>query len=751
MKKLLSSLMAVSFVVSSSASAYACGSKNQDPEKTIVAPIGTNVSKWLTSKTQNAEDGQILANTNANPLAADQYGRIYGDLFEPTNKNYTAETPFVGVANSDKTQWTYKVRDNATWSDYQGNKVDDLTADDFMNTARYALNPENASETINIWKDMIKGASELNTEAKKAGADFNQIFDSYVTEGKLGLKVEGSNVTFTLTKPAPYFESLLTYAVFSPIHKDALSDPSLVDDYKKGRYSGAFVPTSFTQDTSLILDKNLNYHFANKTNLNRLRYVFVGGGDSSKTRQLYEAGTISSYSPNPNDTAGWDEYVGDPNDPKKRDGMTKYTDSPDDASSWLMFYNYLNSDYDSTDSGKKVRARNASRLLQYKEARQFLTTGINRTDWATYYSNVYDEDKSVSSQLRNTYVPYNFVDNFLSYEKDALNEIKFDANKSTDSVESVTEDDLKDGVDFLRNSQYGKNKEGSDGFNQQVEKQVSALRTILEKDKFLGEILKSGKKIEIVAVKDPTSAESVGVYKDEMIKKFNALKNNPIVITQEKAISWNDYAEKLQSGKSDITFSSWSPDYKDPMTYSSTLKLDGDYELYLRQGNLFGFENFSDLDSSSADAAYKKLKEANKDKFNDVVVEQDGKSELFNSRYQYTKDLIDVDTKKTTDLVERNKEFAKLEVQTLYQDWFVAPFMRRSAAMSFTISHSTPFRLSRVAYGNSSYKLFNTDYVENLLTYDQIEELRTIYEKNKEEVIANPKTHQDEDIWNWSN
>ncbi|QBQ07939.1 oligopeptide transport system substrate-binding protein [Spiroplasma gladiatoris] len=742
MKKLLISLMSISLLSTVVTSSVVACKKGKDPAKTVVTTFGANPQKWLTAKTFNAEDNAVLANTNASPLATDQYGRIYGDLFSFTNTNYSAASVNVGKKSDDNKVWTYTLRSNATWSDYKGKLIRSVTNEDFINTAKYVLNPENASEVINIWKEFIEGANELYNEASVKGSNFDEIFNKYYSAKKLGIEaIDGNQVVFRLAKSAPYFESLLTYSCFSPIASETLSDPNTVNDFKKGFYSGQFVPTEFKKDSSIILDINPNYHFKDKTDLERVRMVFVEGS-SSKTRELYEAGTINTFGVNPNDELGWDKYVGDPNDPLKTNGMVKYTSSPDDASSWLMFYNYLDADYVSGTGDAKTRGLRASRALQYKEVRQLIEAGINRTDWASYYSKVYDgKDAKISSQLRNTYVPSDFINfkgkSYLDYEVEALKDLKVTMSDNSE----VKKIDLQDGSDFVRKLLAGSDDQNSDAFKTNFKELLDKVKDIKSKDA----ALKDGE-IVLISAKDPTSANSVGVYKSEMIAQFNKLASGVIRIDEKQAVDWNGYTDMLKNGQSDLCFSSWSPDYQDPMTYSSTLKIDGDYEQYMRQQQLFGFKGFESIKGNgSASEAYKKLKSANESRYKELIVEQNGISELFESRFNYTNDVLEID--KTKEGEERYKGFAKLEAQTLYKDFLVMPFIRRSAKMSFSIGKTEPFRLSRVAFGSSSAKFFNSVYKTELLSADEIEALRVQYESKKAEVEKNPITNRDSDIW----
>ncbi|AKX34077.1 oligopeptide ABC transporter substrate-binding protein [Spiroplasma litorale] len=747
MKKLMLSLMSLSVLSAPVSAIVSCGNKVQDPEKTLITTFSANPNNWVTAQSMRAWDFEFLANTNANPLSTDQYGREYGDLFEPVD--YKKDNKVGTESNSSKT-WVYKLRSNATWSDYKGNKVSDITVNDFLNTAKYVLNPSNNAEVYPLWAEFIKGAAEIYNLANKPSANFDEIFES--NKSKLGLKVNESTreVTFELEKSAPYFETLLTYSVFSPIHSQVLVDSTINKDYRKGYYSGAFVPSEYVQDSKMVLDKNQNYHFADKTNLDRVRYLF-NKGPASTSRELYKAGTINSFTLNANDASGWSQYVGEEvSAPKKTPGMVKYTDSPNTVSSMALYFNYLNSEYLSGSADDKARTLNSSRLLQYSKTREFIASALDRTKFVTYYSKPYDKGhENISSQLRNTYVP---GEGFVSDETGKSYQDIFanSYNKILSPESSVKGSDLADGVDFLRNRVYGE-QVVNDKNQLKVARQKKAQELkseVIDKDEVLK---KASGKIKLIALQNPVLSNTSGKYLHDMYTEFNEIPDNPIEIVEKTPTTDTEYNQLKSNGKMDLEFSGWSPDYADPMTYLGTIKLGGDLDLYIGLSRLFNFQTYEDIKGDGdAKKAYESLKSKNKEEFEKIVVEDEtGVSDLFVDRFNFTKNLEDydknnVDTSKSS---VRYSKLSELEVETLYKDTFMLPVYRSAPAMTFSISPSTPFRLSRTGYGTSQYKLFNYNFDKTKLSYEEIEKLREEYLAKKEEVSKDKTKYQDPDIW----
>ncbi|AKU79797.1 ABC transporter substrate-binding protein [Spiroplasma turonicum] len=765
MKKLLTLLLGIPFVATFSV-AVSCG--KADPENTYKMLL-SDVTNWVTAKNSSASDSYTLANTNANALSGDEYGRLYGDLFL-TQSNYSNEYPYVGLHNENFTEWVYTLRNDATWSDYQGNLIRNITVNDFLNTAKYVLNPANTSQVVNLWLTSIKGAEDIYSEASVEGADFEEVWNR--NSSNFGLKVNESlnTVTYQLVKPMNYFESLLSYSAFSPIHDDVLLDPSINDNYTKGYYSGPFLPTEYEKESLMLLDKNNNYHFADKVKINRIKAIGIKGFTTSTTRELFESNTLSDFVVSPNDKEGWDKYIGnDMQNPKHTPGMVEYQNNTGGIRTWSYFFNFLNTDYFSNDENTKKRAVEASRALQYKEVRKFISENLDRNKRAKYDSWIYDTDESLSNRLRNTYIPQTFVSakdsesnskKFLDMEVEALNKLNIDADESKESIQKVTIDDFKDGVDFTRNKKYGKdNLNNSEQLIKSQSKEALNLKTyLIEKDVTLKSKLSENNnsgKIILNFVDNPELKTTSGAYTTEMIENFNKIENNPLKIEIIYPTTQNEFSARLYRGYSDISFFNWGPDYEDPMTYSATVKLDGDFDFVINQQKLFKFNSASDiLKSNNAKQEYEKLKnnEQNKNQYNELVVEnENGISELFESRYKYSYELQEADVNLYKNNYERYTKFAELEAKTLYQDYFLLPLMGSAPAKQFQVSYSIPYRTSSYAFGTSAYNYFNIELVDYLLSYDELQAYIDSFYNNLDDIRNDISSHRDPKLWNLSN
>ena len=179
------------------------------------------------------------------------------------------------------TVWTFKLRDNAKWSN-----GDPVTAHDFVYAWTRAADPATASpyawymeitEIVNA-ADIVAGNADPETLGVEALDDYT-------------LKV-------TLNNPLPYFPAMTTHATLFPSHQATVEAHG--DDWTKpGNLvgNGAYVLASRSLGEGFTMVKNDMYWDAGNTIITEIKGVIVNDEDQALTR--YEAGEYDLLEPLP--------------------------------------------------------------------------------------------------------------------------------------------------------------------------------------------------------------------------------------------------------------------------------------------------------------------------------------------------------------------------------------------------------------------------------------------------------------------
>lgn len=711
-KKLLGGLAAFSAITLTTSSVVSCGF---NLSRVVNRKVDTSeykttfsyaVTNWNTAYTMQSEDQLVLANTNATLLAIDQYGRIYGDIFQ-SNPDFASQT--VGKT-TDSISWEYQVRQGLKWKKTDGTTRRDILASDMWNTAYYALYTKKTRSSVgSLWINFIANADKASDYLNGGTHSLND-FKAWAKTNDFGLETndETGKVKFKLSKAATFFESLLCYSAFSPIYSE--NDVERFNS-KDAAYSGAYLPKSVS-GTRMVLEKNQDYHFADKVTVEKIIYINVANLGVQGSRTLFESGDISGFTINSADTTGWNRYVGkDFEGRNTEDAVFKQTynvPSARETSTFVFQFNTYNGGIDS--GSNKAQYVNASKLLQYKNARAFLATALNRSEFVRYYSGKFDGTNPTSAMLRNTYTSKtvginNGVDYTTSVEEVARE--KFENN----SIE------LDDGKDFLYNNSellVGKNQADL----------IADIKQYMAANNL-------GSKVTLEFLTNPDFNTTMNPYINKMIENFNKISGNPIEIKATAATSSAEYVQKAQKGEFDIYNTGWGPDFADPSTFLATIAIGGDLANYTGTSRFLDNENKltnAELRSTATDDYIKRL-------------------------VDYTEAVNLTDTT-VTEVTPRFKQFAEQEIKFLYDDFLMMPTYTAALPVNFTISHVVPYSITYIStYGGSNYKLFTTKMSEKLLTAEEIKNVFTDYASNLEKIQAdtNGDLKKDDLFWTLGN
>jgi oligopeptide transport system substrate-binding protein len=205
--------------------------------------------------------------------------RIYMALFEGLviNDPKTCRA-LPGVAesweyNADFTKITYKLRDNAVWSD--GTKI---TAQTVVDSWLRELNPETAGEYAYMITDFVKGAAEYNADEGKP-------------EDVAIKAVDERTFTVELNGPTPFFAEVTAHYAYAivPMHVIAKHGDAWINQ-ENFVGNGPFTLKEWLPKERLVVEKNPKYWDAKNIALKSITFLPIN--DNSAAYQMFKEETV---------------------------------------------------------------------------------------------------------------------------------------------------------------------------------------------------------------------------------------------------------------------------------------------------------------------------------------------------------------------------------------------------------------------------------------------------------------------------
>ena len=185
-----------------------------------------------------------------------------------------AEEPTV-TPNEDGTYtYTFKLREDAKWSDGQP-----VTANDFVYSWRRLVDPATASP-YNTIIAMVKNA--------------NEIIAGELPKEELGVAAPDEH-TFevTLTYNCPYFLDICAFPNCMPLREDIVEgNATWTQDPSTYVTNGAFKMASWTHDAEIVMVPNENYYDASSITLEKLTFKLMDDANAQLT--AFKAGEIAA-------------------------------------------------------------------------------------------------------------------------------------------------------------------------------------------------------------------------------------------------------------------------------------------------------------------------------------------------------------------------------------------------------------------------------------------------------------------------
>lgn len=214
-------------------------------------------------------------------------------------------------SNEDMTEWTFHIRKGVKWVDKNGEEVADVTANDWVSTAKYVNDAINDSgsqymydtgsvvHNAQAYYDYTAYLLESENGTKTTDADGNPI--EVVEEVKpedIGVKaVDDYTLVYTLDQPCPFFLSVLSYTSFMPVYGPFLEEmgDQFGLDADSLLYNGAYILSSFEPQYERVLTKNPTYWDKDNVLIDEIRETYNAEANSVAA-SMYQAGEVDYLS-----------------------------------------------------------------------------------------------------------------------------------------------------------------------------------------------------------------------------------------------------------------------------------------------------------------------------------------------------------------------------------------------------------------------------------------------------------------------
>ena len=276
MRRFLSFGLAAAMALGLTACGGGGGGSADDDRSVFRRLYGSEVETLNYLYTSNTNDYEMCANMVDCLVEYDQYGVMQPALAESWEHN------------DDYTEWTFHIRPGVKWVDAEGNEVADVTANDWVSSARWVNDAANNSSNQYMYNGIVKNAeayfnytaylleSENGTRTTDDEGDPIEPV-AEVSFDDVGVKaVDDNTLVYTMETPCTYFPTVLSYTTYMPVYGpflEEMGDSFGVDNYSV-LYNGAYIMTSFEPQNQRILTKNETYWDKDNVFTDEIHYLY---------------------------------------------------------------------------------------------------------------------------------------------------------------------------------------------------------------------------------------------------------------------------------------------------------------------------------------------------------------------------------------------------------------------------------------------------------------------------------------------
>ncbi len=284
MKKTLAILVSVVMMLA----AFACA-----PAATTTTPAadpGASETAAQAPATDSAEPFELTVNFASEPQTIDpalnsavdgavMINHMFEGLYKWIDDGNGNATLALGQAasvetNEDKTVYTFKLRDDAKWSDGQA-----VTANDFVYAWQRLVTPETAAD-YNYMADILLGANEIMAGEKEP------------TE--LGVKaIDELTLEVTLHTPCPYFEEIMAFPALMPVRQDMIEAAGDQWTFDTATYigNGPYKMESWEHNASIRIVPSETYYDVDKLGPDAITFALMD--DANAIYAAFRSGELN--------------------------------------------------------------------------------------------------------------------------------------------------------------------------------------------------------------------------------------------------------------------------------------------------------------------------------------------------------------------------------------------------------------------------------------------------------------------------
>ena len=245
--------------------------------------------------TTTTSEFAVAANVIDTLVEYDRYGQVQPSQAESWE------------VSEDGLVWTFHLRQGCKWVNAAQEIYGDVTAHDFVASAKYILDAQNGSTSADILLSVIEGAEAYyNGTAIPAEGEEPAPKTEWETVGVKAL--DDYTLQYTLSKPVPYFLSMTTYVCFLPVNEKFLMEQGENFGLPTGSdtllYNGAYVLAEYKPQELRLYRKNQHNWDKDNVFIDSLKSLYNAQA-AELAPELYQRGEIDFADINAAIAAEW--------------------------------------------------------------------------------------------------------------------------------------------------------------------------------------------------------------------------------------------------------------------------------------------------------------------------------------------------------------------------------------------------------------------------------------------------------------